>query len=90
MTAKELNIACLILASVCESSSMGAPEGHLYAALMGQMNLDTFNMLVAFIVRQGWVTKSGNVLRPTAKGRDLGEKVNAALARMKSEPAPTK
>lgn len=39
-----------------------APEGTLYAALMGRMDLQAFNSMVAMLVRTGLVRKEGHEL----------------------------
>lgn len=80
MTGKQLNIACLVLTSIVDMGTFGAPEGPLYAVLMSEMDLDGFNHIIGFIVHQGWATKRGNVLHATDKGRALAAKITAALA----------
>jgi len=42
-------------------SPRGIPAGHLYAALMGLINLDTFNAIMAQAIKSGKVEKRGDV-----------------------------
>ncbi len=81
---KALNQAMMILGAIVTLDGR-AIEGHLYASVMGSVELDTFNGLIRFLVGQKWITKSGYTLTATSNGRALGEKVNAAMARFESE-----
>ena len=53
-------IANAIALSVRELGSV--PSGHVYAAYMGEINLDVYNYLVDSMVKAGLIRKSGNVL----------------------------
>ena len=48
-----------ILDAVAAAGPMGAPGGHLYAALMGHMGISTFNAIMSAMVRAGKLTKRG-------------------------------
>jgi len=55
----------IIVETVEEMGELGAPEGPMYAALMGAgISLDQFNQLVALAVKTGKIRKSGHVLYP--------------------------
>jgi len=41
----------------------GIPSGHLYAASMGVMSLESYEMIISTLVRAGIVTRSNHVLR---------------------------
>jgi hypothetical protein len=38
------------------------PSGHLYARLMGHMNLETYNKIIGILVKTGAVTNEGHLL----------------------------
>ena len=48
------------------AGSQGIPSGHLYAMLMGYMDLDTYQNVIALMVRAGGVTLQNHVLRATS------------------------
>lgn len=56
-----LNVIVAVTETIRECGE--APEGTLYAALMGRMDLQTFEKIVAVIVNTGLVEKRGNLLR---------------------------
>jgi len=39
------------------------PSGHLYAQLMGDMSLDTYNQIISLLKKSGKVTESGHLLK---------------------------
>lgn len=43
----------------------GLPSGHLYAMLLSEMNLDTYNSMIALLCSTGKVTLNSHVLRVT-------------------------
>lgn len=45
----------------------GIPSGHLYAMLMGHMDLQTYQSMVGLMVRAGGVTQTNHVLRMVSK-----------------------
>jgi len=45
----------------------GIPSGHLYAMLMGHMDLQTYQSMVGLMVRAGGVTLENHVLRIVPK-----------------------
>ena len=60
-----------IFISTTTGMKIGAPEGHLYAPLMGDLDLDSFNRMIDLAVRNGLVTKSGHLLKATKKLIDV-------------------
>ena len=63
-------LASIYIATV-KGVKMGAPEGHLYAPLMGELSLDDFNAMIGLMLRNGLVTKSGHLIRSTEKLNDI-------------------
>ena len=57
-----------------------APEGHLYAALMGEMSLDEFQILMGIAQKGELVEVSSHVVTITSKGRELAKKIEAFAA----------
>jgi len=51
---------------VSAAGSQGIPSGHLYAMLMGYMDLQTYQSVIALMVRAGGVTLQNHVLRATS------------------------
>ena len=51
---------------VVAAGSQGIPSGHLYAMLMGYMDLQTYQSMIALMVRAGGVTLQNHVLRATS------------------------
>jgi len=44
----------------------GIPSGHLYAMLMGYMDLETYQTMIDIMVQAGGITLENHVLRATA------------------------
>jgi hypothetical protein len=42
--------------------AQGMPEGHLYAMLMGHMNLNTFQQIMSLLVKTGKISISGHYI----------------------------
>lgn len=74
---------CLVvlsaIADLSDGVMGGVPSGHLYASLMGQMDLTTYQRIIETIKSAGWVTESGHLLTATERGKAIGAKVNEAL-----------
>ena len=83
MDRKKMIMYLAVLIETVESSTFGAPEGHLYAAFMTHMTLDDFLSLVGTAVSGGLVTRKTHVLQITQKGRDAVQ----ALAKLKQTDA---
>ena len=45
----------------------GIPSGHLYAMLMGHMDLGTYQSMINLMVKAGGITLNHHVLRAVAK-----------------------
>lgn len=45
------------------SGPEGIPSGHLYAALMGFMDLETYQSLIDLMIKSGGITLNNHVLR---------------------------
>ena len=75
-----------LLTALAEAGSTGAPNGVLYAAVMGRYNLTTFNAAKILLERAGFATEAGDVTRLT----DLGFKKAAEVeAMMKTTLQPS-
>jgi hypothetical protein len=78
MNRQQANIyLATILTTVAEMGE--APSGHLYAGLMGRMNLDDYNMLIGICKGGSLMTESNHVLTLTAKGQEMVKKINETL-----------
>jgi len=51
---------------IASSGPQGIPSGHLYAMLMGHMDLDTYQTMIGVMIKAGGVTLKDHVLRATA------------------------
>lgn len=59
-----------IIDAVSKAGAVGAPGGHLYAALMAAgCSYDQFVQIMAGLVRAGMLSKSGECYHVTAIGR---------------------
>lgn len=57
------DIAFAIFDAIKESGDAGIPSGHLYAALMGKMSLDQYNMFIGALVANKKITNSNHLLK---------------------------
>ncbi len=56
-------IALAIRDTVTAAGDMGAPSGHVYAALMTHgCTLDQYNQIISAMTRTGMIRQSGNLL----------------------------
>jgi hypothetical protein len=63
MSAQEHAAMSIVLAVGEAIKDLGSvPNGHLYARLMGQMNLETYNKVIALLVKVGAVKNENNLL----------------------------
>ena len=80
MDRKQANIyLATILTTVGDMGEQGAPSGPLYAALMGQMSLDDYQMIIGVCKGGNLMTESGHVLQLTDKGKDLVKQIKATI-----------
>jgi hypothetical protein len=56
-----------IIDAIEQSGARGVPDGHIYAALMGAVNLDTYRALTKSALGTGRVVKRGDVFFPAGK-----------------------
>lgn len=67
-----------ILCTLAEVRDGEAPAGHLYAALMGECDLQTFQALTGILQRGGLTEdRGGCVIGITQKGRELAADIEA-------------
>lgn len=63
MTAQEKAALGIVLAVGEAIKELGSvPNGHLYAQLMGKMNLETYNKVIAILVKTGAVKNENHLL----------------------------
>lgn len=63
MTAQEKAALGIVLAIGETIKELGSvPNGHLYAQLMGKMSLDTYNKVIALLVKTGAVKNENHLL----------------------------
>ena len=41
----------------------GVPEGHLYAVVMGKMDLETFQSIIDILTKSGRITRANHLLK---------------------------
>jgi len=69
---KKQVVAILLFAKIVEEAVKdagpnGIPSGHLYAAMMGRMNIDTYNYTIGLLKEAGAITEQNHLLRWTRK-----------------------
>lgn len=79
MDRKQANIYLATILTTVGDIPEGAPSGHLYAALMGQMSLDDYQMIIGVCKGGNLMTESGHVLQLTDKGKDLVKQIKATI-----------
>lgn len=62
-------LTAAMLETICDLGEV--PSGHLYAVVMSRLSLDTYNSAIGTLVREGFITNTGDLLKPTQKGKDL-------------------
>lgn len=63
MTAQEKAALGIVLAIGETIKELGSvPNGHLYAQLMGRMSLETYNKVIALLVKTGAVKEENHLL----------------------------
>lgn len=56
-------IAYVIYDIIKSSGDKGIPSGHLYAALMGKMTLDQYNLFIGALAANGKITNHNHLLK---------------------------
>lgn len=51
------------------------PSGHLYAAVMGHINIDLYDALISKMIEMKYITKSNHLLTITETGRAYESRV---------------
>ena len=62
-----------VLETVLAMGDDGVPAGHLYAAILEYIDLDTFMGIVGALVDQGLITNDHHLLKATAKTREAAQ-----------------
>lgn len=52
-----------VLHEVIASKPDGIPSGHLYAMLMGRVDLEDYNWMISTMVKAGGITNTGHLLK---------------------------
>ena len=78
-------IAGIILETLAETGNRPVPEGQVYAAFMGHMDLSTFQSIIGAMVDGGLAERrAGPCIVATADGLDIGQRLLAARAASKA------
>ena len=78
MTRQEANVYLAVILDTVASSPHGAPSGHLYAALMSRISLDTYNALLGVCVDSGLVKVAwSHLVTITEKGKGVVKQIQA-------------
>lgn len=64
----------------------GIPNGHLYASLMGEFDLEGWNRFVLFMKDDGLITDTNYFLQATTKGEVLWRDLDAIYAEVLKKP----
>jgi len=56
-------IILAILYAIQEAGSKGIPSGHLYTALCGKMDLDTYQSIIDLLQKAGRIEARGHLLK---------------------------
>lgn len=76
-------IAASLLCAMGAGQDEGAPEGVLYAGLMGRMNLDEFQTMLRVFVSAGWTVHKGHHhVALTETGRRMVAEIERATGAM--------
>ena len=77
------------LAAISDMGDEGIPSGHLYAAMMsrcgqspddvGGMSLNTYNIIIETLAGSKWITHKNHYITITPRGKEMGDKVSAAI-----------
>ena len=71
MTKQTLIATATKILWACSKIPQGAPSGHLYAALMNQVDLDTYYSILDMMKDSGMITVTSHVVKITAEGRKM-------------------
>lgn len=71
MDRKQANVYLATILTTVGDIPEGTPSGPLYAALMGRMSLDDYQMLIGMCKGGNLLTEAGHVLKLTDKGKAL-------------------
>ena len=66
-----------ILTTLLEVS--GAPESQFY--IFCDMDMDKWNYIRNFLIAQKWISVKGNYVTLTTEGKEIAEKLNAAIGK---------
>ena len=69
-----------LLCTIADMGERGAPEGPMYAALMGRCDLSAFQSTMGAFERMGLITRSGFLAKPTAMLREALDSAKAKSA----------
>ena len=64
-----LKLAATVYEAIVEAGEAGIPSGHLYAILMGVVDLNTYNILIGTLTKHGFIKNQGHLLTAEAVPR---------------------
>ena len=63
-----VSLAVALLTAIIDAKSI--PSGHLYAIVMNKISIETYDALIAQLIKAGMISQSGFVLKPTQDALD--------------------
>jgi hypothetical protein len=57
-----MQVVLVVAQAIHAAGSAGMPSGHLYAMLMGKMELSQYERIIGILVKNGIIRKDGHVL----------------------------
>lgn len=84
MTREQIKAVATVSKAILEiiQETGGGPEGHLYAAVMGDISLDQFNQLMRPLYHAQALTVSNHFVKPGPKLDSTMAKLNDILERV--------
>ena len=71
MISKETKIGLIILETLHETGNEAIPSGYVYAAVMGEIDFDTYNHIIGALKYADLITEEYYLLRLTEKAINL-------------------
>ncbi len=79
MTRKEANIHLAAILTTLAEIPAGAPSGHLYAAMLTEVSLSDYQMLIGICKGGSLITEAHHVITLTDKGRALVKQIKVTI-----------
>jgi hypothetical protein len=80
MSKENFKVLLLVtLSAIADMGEEGLPSGHLYATMMSRCDLNTYNIIIETLAGSKWITHTNNYITITPRGKEMGDKVSAAI-----------